>query len=127
MTGRKRLGKYHHCGRDTQRRVTVPNGDRLGSEHLITIWELYTVDRMSLADIAKLYRRSITSIHGILCRINSALRQDGSKYISRLQSYAAALKLLETKPRMTYRSVAHSVGLNTARVAEIAKRNNLER
>ncbi len=124
----RRVGNrvYHRRGMQPQRRVTVPVDGRLSAEHVDVIIKLYELDRLNVADIARLYGVS----HNLICnKLTYERKREGKPedaYTKRRRVYGQALGLLE-ETGLSYREIADKTGLTHVVVRRIALRNGLGR
>ena len=117
---------YHKRGMEPQRRVTVPVDGRLGPEHADVIIKLYVLDRLNIADIARLYGVGHNLISNKISQERKRMDDPDNVYTKRRTAYGKALGLLEETDKK-YDQIAIEVGLSAVVVRRIALRNGLGR
>lgn len=127
------IKEFHRRGRQPGRKVIASKDGRVYYEHVDAIVMLYVQDRMSIADITRLYGAVNATGIGKICRrgrdyiSGKSSRASDDRYFETTARYAMALDMLERKRTWTYRAIAHEVGMRTGTVRMIAERNGLER
>ena len=124
--------KYNRSGKEpTCRMLPRNNSPRVGTEHVLTMYYLYTVDGMTLREISELYNLTETTVSRRLRPIRRHMDGVGDVNDARISlrayKYNEALQLLDARRRLAYGHIMRMTGINYNGVAAIAKRNNLER
>ena len=123
---------YNRAG-NTPTCMVLPRGinKRIGVEHVMTMWYLYSLDGMTYQEIAEMYGISEGAVCKRLLPISRHVNLDGddndAQTSHRALKYHEALQLLHVRRRMRYRDIARMTGLNGTTVRRIAERNKLER
>ena len=117
---------FHRRGMQPQRRVTVPVDGRLGPEHFDVIMKLYEIDRLNVADIARVYDVPYGCISNKLVEERRRADDPENAYTKRRMAYGHALGLLE-ETEQSYKEIAEATGLPAGVVRRIALRNGLGR
>ena len=119
---------WHKRGMQPQRKIIVSVDGRLYPEQANTIMQLYTIDKMSIADIARLYGKKHRTVCNLITRNRKrALMDEQDMYTRRRIAYGKALVMLDSDRERSYKEIAKETGLTGAEVKKIAHRNGLGR
>ena len=119
---------WHKRGMQPQRKIIASVDGRLYPEQANTIMQLYTIDKMSIADIARLYGKKHRTVCNLITRNRKrALMDEQDMYTRRRIAYGKALVMLDSDRERSYKEIAKETGLTGAEVKKIAHRNGLGR
>ena len=118
---------WHKRGMQPKRKVITSTDGRLRAEQVYTIMQLYTLDRLTIADIARLYNAKHRSVCNIVSRNRKRDAHVPDMYTLRVRAYGEALALLDSDRARSFREIARETGLHAYEVRKIADRNGLGR
>jgi len=104
---------YHKRGMEPRRKIICSVDGRLHPEQADTIVKLYMLDKLTIADISRLYQTHWKNIKNLLDRE------------SKRRTYSEALRQLDEDRDKSYSEIAEDTGLTSAIVKKIALRNGL--
>lgn len=123
---------YNRAGKEpTCRMMPRGTGKRIGSEHTLTMYYLYTIDGLTYREIAELYCVTESTVQRRLAPIHRHMDGVGDEHdvhsSMRAYIYNQALQLLDARRKLAYGHICRMTGITYNGVTAIAKRNNLER
>lgn len=118
---------WHKRGMQPQRKIIVSVDGRLRAEQAYTIMQLYSIDRLTIADIARLYGAKTRTVGNMITRNRKRDAEQPDMYTQRMRAYGEALILLDADRERSYREIAKETELHTYEVRKIADRNGLGR
>jgi DNA-directed RNA polymerase specialized sigma24 family protein len=118
---------WHKRGMQPQRKVICSVDGRLRAEQAYTIMQLYSIDRLTIADIARLYGAKTRTVGNMITRNRKRDAEQPDMYTQRMRAYGEALILLDADRERSYREIAKETELHTYEVRKIADRNGLGR
>lgn len=118
---------WHKRGMQPQRKIIVSVDGRLRAEQAYTIMQLYNIDRLTIADIARLYGAKTRTVGNMITRNRKRDAEQPDMYTQRMRAYGEALILLDADRERSYREIAKETELHTYEVRKIADRNGLGR
>ena len=118
---------YHKRGMQPQRKIIVSVDGRLRAEHAYVIMQLYGIDGLNIADIARLYGAAPRAVGNLIRRNRKRDAEQPDMYTQRMRAYGEALILLDADRERSYKEIAKETELHTYEVRKIADRNGLGR
>lgn len=118
---------WHKRGMQSQRKVISSVDGRLRAEQAYTIMQLYSIDGLTIADIARLYGAKTRTVGNMITRNRKRDAEQPDMYTQRMRAYGEALILLDGDRERSYREIAKETELHTYEVRKIADRNGLGR